>query len=121
MKNEKIIEEAAKRSLELTNAFFASDNLADGWATYHKNHEACRVSFEFNGQKYKVLRQKEDYGKKIQTRYYIVKKVGKRVIKEKDSPIKLAEILKAAKATKEQEVSNHDIIRGELAKTLLPF
>lgn len=105
MENAQIIENAAQRSLELSEEYEAwfKESLANDTYTEQEDearHLACRVSFEINGQKYRVLRQEEatangGYARrpKITTRYYIVKKVGKRVIKEKDSPFKLANIL----------------------------
>ena len=117
-----LIEKAAQRSLELSNALEANfENITD-WKVYKQNKQNCRVSFEVNGQKYRVLRQSEwQHGRpegKVNTRYFIVKTVGKRVIKEKDSPVKLTKILEGAS---QSALKNQDIIRERLGATLLPF
>lgn len=129
-----LIEQAAQRSLELSNElrtrFKTAMDAGTEWSafrdTYEQDKQACRVSFEVNGQKYRVLRQSEAgnnggfirLNAKINTRYFIVKTVGKRVIKEKDSPIKLAKILEEAS---QSALKNQDAIRQTLGKQLLPF
>jgi hypothetical protein len=132
-----LIEQAAERSLELSNELRTRFETATDceqtytewsacWDTYKQGKQACRVSFEVNGQKYRVLRQSEAGNNggfirldaKINTRYFIVKTVGKRVIKEKDSPIKLAKILEEAS---QSALKNQDAIRLSLGKQLLPF
>ena len=125
MTTTQLIEQAAQRSLELSNA---RDALWDGQitveslSTYNQDKQACRVSFDVNGQTYRVLRQSEwQAGRpegKINTRYFIVKTVGKRVIKEKDSPVKLAKILEEGS---QAALKNQDIIRERLGLTLLPL
>ena len=126
MTNTQIIEEAAQRSFELISNIgdYEKDFKFDSFA-FQKAERACRVSFNIDGQKYRVQRQSEwqagNPKGKIVTRYYIVKTVGKRVVKEKDSPIKLAKILETAKTVKEQALSNQDAIRETLGKVLLPF
>tara|TARA_R110002124_G_C8586312_1_gene482902 strand:+ start:111 stop:485 length:375 start_codon:yes stop_codon:yes gene_type:complete len=119
-----LVEQAAQRSLELSNALDAryAQIAVESLSAYNKDHQACRVSFDVNGQKYKVLRQSEwQAGRpegKINTRYFIVKTVGKRVIREKDSPVKLTKILEeGSKAA----LKNQDIIRERLGLTLLPL
>jgi len=122
MKNTQLIEQAAQRSLELSNALDARYENATDYSTYEQDKQACRVSFDVNGQKYKVLRQSEWQAGcpegKINTRYFIVKTVGKRVIKEKDSPVKLTKILERAS---QAALKNQDIIRERLGLSLLPF
>jgi len=118
----KLIEQAAERSLELSNEFDARFDATSDCSTYKQNKQARRVSFEVGGQKYRVLRQSEwQAGRpegKINTRYFIVKTVGKRIIKEKDSPVKLAKILEGAS---QAALKNQDIIRERLGAILLPF
>jgi len=122
MKTTQLIEQAAQRSLELSTALDARYESATDYSTYDQDKQACRVSFEVNGQKYKVLRQSEWQagcpGGKINTRYFIVKTVGKRVIKEKDSPVKLTKILEEGS---QAALKNQDIIRDRLGLALLPF
>lgn len=117
-----LIEQAAQRSLELSDAREARNENGIDWATYDQDKQACRVSFEIDSQKYRVLRQREwQHGRpegKINTRYYIVKTVGKRVIKEKDSPVKLTKIIEGAA---QSALNNQDIIRERLGSILLPF
>ncbi len=121
MKTTQIIEQAAQRSLELSNALDAHYENATDYSNYEQDKQNCRVSFKVNGQKYRVLRQGEwQSGRpdKINTRYFIVKTVGKRVIKEKDSPVKLTKILEAAS---QSALRKQDIIRERLGLVLLPF
>jgi len=122
MKIAHLIEQAAQRSLELSNALDANTENATDYSNYEQDKQDCRVSFEVNGQKYRVLRQSEwQHGRpegKVNTRYFIVKTVGKRVIKEKDSPVKLDKILERASQT---ALKNQDIIRERLGLSLLPF
>jgi len=122
MNTTQLIEQAAQRSLELSNALDARYENATDYSTYNQDHQACRVSFEVNGQKYRVLRQSEwQHGRpegKVNTHYFIVKTVGKRVIKEKDSPVKLTKILERAS---QAALKNQDIIRERLGLSLLPF
>jgi len=122
MKTTQLIEQAAQRSLELSNALDARYENATDYSNYEQDKQACRVSFDVNGQKYKVLRQSEWQagcpGGKINTRYFIVKTVGKRVIKEKDSPVKLTKILEEGS---QAALKNQDIIRERLGLALLPF
>jgi hypothetical protein len=126
MKITKLIENAAAQSLELTNSLEKrrKDN-AYNWDNYASEKRACRISFNVNGCKYRVLRQSEwkaGYPEgKINTRYYIVKTVGKRIIKEKDSPVKLTKILEEAQAASVTTLKNQDVIRERLGSTLLPF
>jgi hypothetical protein len=122
MTTTQLIEKAAQRSLELSNALDAQYENATDYSTYDQDKQNCRVSFDVNGQKYKVLRQSEWQsgrpGGKINTRYFIVKTVGKRVIKEKDSPVKLDKILEGAS---QAALKNQDIMRDRLGSALLPF
>ena len=117
-----LIEQAAERSLELSNEFDARYEDTSDYSTHKQDKQARRVSFEVGGQKYKVLRQSEwQAGRpegKINTRYFIVKTVGKRIIKEKDSPVKLTKILEGAS---QAALKNQDVIRERLGATLLPF
>ena len=122
MKTTQLIEQAAQRSLELSNALDAHYENNTDYSNYEQDKQNCRVSFKVNGQKYRVLRQGEwQSGRpegKINTRYFIVKTVGKRVIKEKDSPVKLTKILEGAS---QSALKNQDIIRERLGSILLPF
>ena len=121
MKTTQLIEQAAQRSLELSNDLDVRYENSTDYSNYEQDKQACRVSFEVNGQKYRVLRQSEwQSGRpdKINTRYFIVKTIGKRVIKEKDSPIKLTKILEEAS---QAALKNQDMIRERLGLTLLPF
>ena len=121
MKTTQLIEQAAQRSLELSSAMGDYESFNFDREAYDKAKAACRVSFKVNGQKYRVLRQGEwNRGRedKINTRYFIVKTVGKRVIKEKDSPVKLTKILEGGSKA---ALKNQDIIRARLGLALLPF
>jgi DNA repair exonuclease SbcCD ATPase subunit len=117
-----LIEQAAQRSLELSNDFDVRYENIEDYSNYEQDKQACRVSFEVNGQKYRVLRQSEwQRGRpegKVNTRYFIVKTVGKRVIKEKDSPVKLDKILEGVSRS---ALKNQDMIRKRLGSILLPF
>jgi DNA repair exonuclease SbcCD ATPase subunit len=117
-----LIEQAAQRSLDLSNDFDGRyDDYIGDYSNYRQDKQACRVSFEVNGQKYRVLRQSEwQRGRpegKVNTRYFIVKTVGKRVIKEKDSPVKLTKILEEGSRS---ALKNQDMIRERLGSILLP-
>ena len=117
-----IIEQAAEQSLELSNEYDARYDATSDYSTYKQDKQTRRVSFEVGGQKYRVLRQSEwQAGRpegKINTRYFIVKTVGKRIIKEKDSPVKLDKILEVAS---QAALKNQDVIRERLGAILLPF
>ena len=121
MNTTQLIEQAAQRSLELSNALDAHYENTTDYSNYEQDKQNCRVSFKVNGQKYKVLRQSEwQSGRpdKINTRYFSVKTLRGTPIKEKDSPVKLTKILEQAS---QAALNNQDIIRERLGATLLPF